>query len=333
MSKTPYVLAGKLLCALCAALISTPALAQARTTPVTIENAPTVDVDTIRNDVRVRQSGDWNIGVLGVLDVRLAQSGLVGIDPDSNTVRLDSSGGTPLSVAQAGNWNVGILGTPGVSVANMPTVKIDATTNTVKSQQSGVWTVEVEGTSSVNVANTPNVSVSNSPTVKLDATTNTVKAQQNGTWSVGISGTPDVNVVNTPTVTTQTRHNTLAPFWTTGITVSNGSVINTQLFNCAGYKEMRIVLFTNFTGTLPYNLKVRVMHVLPNGAHDWIGQFDFDGDTMPMISAPTFDGSRAGERLLAVTYPVISDEFYLQVSNFTGVDVDFSGKSTIYLVN
>lgn len=78
---------------LCVTLDATMCSAQTRTTPVEVENTPTV---------QSQQNGTWSVGITG----------------------------TP-NVAVTNTPSVSVTNTPSVSVSNSPTVKIDSVTNTI----------------------------------------------------------------------------------------------------------------------------------------------------------------------------------------------------------
>ncbi|MBI2844674.1 MAG: hypothetical protein HYX78_14870 [Armatimonadetes bacterium] len=94
-----------------------PAWAAPRSTPVQVVNL--LGIDPNSNTVKAQQLGDWNVAIAG----------------------------TP-SVAQSGAWNVGISGTPSVNIANTPTVRIDGTDNIVttstKTSRIQLWTTSQE---------------------------------------------------------------------------------------------------------------------------------------------------------------------------------------------
>ena len=87
----------------CVLSCSTMSFAQTRTTPVEVENTPTVKIDGTANTVKVDPSGNT-----------------VKIDPAYNTVQVS---GSPL---------VNVVNTPTVNVGNSPVVKMDTVQNTVK---------------------------------------------------------------------------------------------------------------------------------------------------------------------------------------------------------
>ncbi|MCE5198854.1 MAG: hypothetical protein ABFD54_00290 [Armatimonadota bacterium] len=88
---------------ICVVTCSTMSLAQTRTTPVEVKNAPSVKIDATANTVKMDPSGNS-----------------VKIDPTANTVQV------------SGTTSVNVANTPTVSVGNSPVVKIDSTQNTVK---------------------------------------------------------------------------------------------------------------------------------------------------------------------------------------------------------
>lgn len=82
---------------------SSVCIAQARKTPVEVQNSPTVKIDGTNNAVKV--------------------------DPTGNTVKIDSS----INTVKIGNTaNVSVTNTPSVQVTNTPTVAISGTSNVVK---------------------------------------------------------------------------------------------------------------------------------------------------------------------------------------------------------
>lgn len=88
---------------ICSLAFSTTAFAQTRTTPVEVENSPTVKIESTNNTVKAAQSGTWTVGVSGTPNVSVTN--------------------TP---------SVTVANTPSVSVTNTPTVGISAAANTVK---------------------------------------------------------------------------------------------------------------------------------------------------------------------------------------------------------
>ena len=87
----------------CVLSCSTMSFAQTRTTPVEVENTPTVKIDGTANTVKV--------------------------DPSGNTVKIDPTGNT---VQVSGTPSVNVVNTPTVSVGNSPVIKMDTTQNIVK---------------------------------------------------------------------------------------------------------------------------------------------------------------------------------------------------------
>ncbi|MDH7601332.1 MAG: hypothetical protein QHI38_04210 [Armatimonadota bacterium] len=73
--------------------------AATRTTPVEVNNAPTVKIDPTANTVKAEQNGPWNVELS-------ASANTVKVDPAQNTVKSE----------QSGQWAVAIQGTPSVSV-------------------------------------------------------------------------------------------------------------------------------------------------------------------------------------------------------------------------
>ncbi len=107
-----------------AVLLTTPAIAAVRSTPVEVISP--IEIAPSANTVKAQQLGLWTMTVSGTA-----------------------------AVTQSGAWNVGIIGTPNVSVSNTvganiqntPTVRIDASANTVKtptqSNSIQLWTSEL----------------------------------------------------------------------------------------------------------------------------------------------------------------------------------------------
>ena len=109
--------------AVCVSAVS----AQTRTTPVTVQNTPSVSIfnvptvkfDPTGNMVQSQQSGAWTVG----------------INPAQNTVNAVAT--------QAGTWNVGITGTPMVK-ANYSKVTLFAGYNAVLAYNERVDTLPID---------------------------------------------------------------------------------------------------------------------------------------------------------------------------------------------
>jgi len=238
--------------------------------------------------------------------VEVINKPLVGIETGNNVVQA----------VQLDPWYMNILGTPNFNVANSPTVKIDGTTNTVKAAQSGTWNVGVTGTPSVAQSGTWSVGVSSMPTVSV----NTHAVTQSGTWNVGISGTPSVSVSNTPTVKidattnavdTPTKHNSVQ-IWATNQTVPTSSDIVSPAINCAGYDELRFMLYAN---TSSVNLTAYIMFSTPSGAFLTVKQVAWSPLVVP------------------ITCPVYGDTCKIDIYNSTGSSVVIYYQSCVYMVN
>ncbi|MBN1193217.1 MAG: hypothetical protein JXA36_05975 [Coriobacteriia bacterium] len=242
--------------------------------------------------------------------VEVLNTPMVGIDPNNSTVKA----------VQADPWYMNILGTPNFNVANSPTVKIDATTNTVKAAQSGTW--------SVGVSSMPTVSV------------NTHAVTQSGAWNVGITGTPSVSIANAPSVSisntpsvsvsnsptvkidattnavdTPTKHNTVQ-LWATNQTIPNSSNTVSPSFSCAGYDELRFMLWSTSSAV---NLMVYIRFRTPLGSFLCAKQLDW--------------GQTGAGPTLPITCPVYGDTCQVEIYNGTGSTVVIYNASYVYLVN
>lgn len=89
----------------CVISLACASVAQTRTTPVEVENSPTVKIDASANLVRSEQNGEWAVEVIGTPSVNVAGMPAVDVNPHP--------------VTQGGEWNVGLVGTPPVAT---PTV-------------------------------------------------------------------------------------------------------------------------------------------------------------------------------------------------------------------
>ena len=263
------------------AIGATPLWAMARTTPVEVMNNLLVGIDAGNNIVQAVQRDPWYVGILGTPNFNVANSPTVKIDGTTNTVKAAQSGtwsvgltGTP-SVAQSGTWNVGIIGTSSVS-------------------QSGTWNIGVLGTPNVNIANTPavtiantpSVSISNSPMVKID---------------------PAVNTVDCPT-----KHN-MIQLWATNQTLTSGMNLYSPAFSCAGYREVRALLWSGSGGA---NLQAYITFQAPTGIFF-------------RIASTTW----ASGNIVTCQCPVYGDQCQIEIYNGLGFDVSIKNGSYAYLVN
>jgi hypothetical protein len=234
----------------------------------------------------------------------------------TNPVSIDSISNI-VQCVQRDPWYVNIQGTPNVNIANSPTVKIDGTTNTVKAAQSGTWNVGLTGTPSVAQSGTWNVGISGTPAVL-----------QSGAWNVGITGTPNVNIANTPsvsvsnsptvridaaanTVDTPTKHNSVQ-LWGGNRTVPTSSNILSGSIDCAGYDELRFMLYANSSSV---NLMVYIMFSTPSGTFLTVKQVAWSPLVVP------------------ITCPVYGDTCKLDIYNGSGATVTIYYQSCVYMVN
>ncbi|MBP6965103.1 MAG: hypothetical protein KBC96_11920 [Armatimonadetes bacterium] len=255
------------------AIGATPLWAVSRTTPVEVTNKPLVGIESGNNVVQAVQLDPWYMNILGTPNFNVANSPTVKIDGTTNTVRIDGTTNT-VKAAQSGTWSVGLTGTP--SVAQSGTWNVGIT---------GTPSVSVSNTPSVNIANAPSVSVSNSPTVKIDATT---------------------NAVDTPT-----KHNSVQ-IWATNQTVPTSSNIVSPAINCAGYDELRFMLYAN---TSSVNLTAYIMFSTPSGTFLTVKQVAWSPLVVP------------------ITCPVYGDTCKIDIYNSTGSSVVIYYQSCVYMVN
>lgn len=247
--------------------------------------------------------------------VEVVNKPLVGIETGNNIVQS----------VQLDPWYVNILGTPNFNVANSPTVKIDGTTNTVKSAQSGTWSVGLTGTPSVAQSGTWNVGVSSMPTVSV----NTHAVTQSGAWNVGINNTPDVNIANTPSVSVSnsptvridaaanavvaaSKHNTVQ-LSTSNVSIPASTSWNSALIDCAGYKEIRALLWSN---TLSADILVYVMVRSPSGNYMTAKVVPFQGSAVMPINCLVY-----------------GDTCKIMIWNDSSVEMTLYRDSYVYLVN
>jgi hypothetical protein len=262
------------------AIGATPLWAVSRTTPVEVMNNLLIGIDAGNNIVQAVQRDPWYVGILGTPNFNVANSPTVKIDGTTNTVKAAQSGtwsvgltGTP-SVAQSGTWNVGISGTPAVV-------------------QSGAWNVGITGTPNVNIANTPSVSISNTP-------------------SVSVSNSPTVRIdAAANTVDTPTKHNSVQ-IWATNQTIPNSSNILSPSINCAGYDELRFMLYSN---TSSVNLMIYIMFSTPSGIFMTVKQLAWSPLVVP------------------ITCPVYGDICKIDIYNSSGAPVLVYYQSCVYMVN
>lgn len=258
----------------------------------------------------------WAVG--RTTPVEVTNTPLVGID--------GSSGNNIIQCLQRDAWYVDINGTPNFNVANIPTFKIDTAANVVKATQSGTWNVGVSGIASVAQSGSWNVGVIGTSAVS-----------QSGAWSVGITGIPNVSVSNTPSVTianspsvsvsnspmvridpavntvdVPTKHN-MIQLWTSNQPVENGMTLYSSSFSCAGYREVRALLWSG------------------SGSADLRAYVTFEGPTglFFRIASVTW----ASGNMVTCQCPVFSDHCQIEIQNSTGSTVNIMNGSYVYLVN
>jgi hypothetical protein len=294
--KAIYSIATAVLCVVLAVTGTSAVWAQARTTPVEVKNQ--VGLDPANNTVKAVQSGSWTATVAGTLAATQSGEWNVGIT------------GTP-GVTQSGTWNVGITGTPAVG--------IDPANNTVKAAQSGTWNVNVANAPNVSVTNTPNVAVTNIPTVNI-----------NGTPNVAVTNTPTVNINSTNnTVKAPTQWNKIR-LWTTDQVIAHTGTIQSANLQTAGYKEIRACIGSNSSGA---SLYVYVWGKTGAGSGSWapLGKGNFAIPPANFISLGANFAPESGTCVFS--FPVVSDEMLISMSNNTGGSVTVYSTSWVYLVN
>jgi hypothetical protein len=223
---------------------------------------------------------------------------LIGIDPAANTVKAQ----------QSGLWSVGIQGTLDARLVESPTVKFDTTSNTVKAQQSGMWNVGITGT----------------PTVA-----------QSGAWNVGISGTPNVNVSNSPTVRVDAAHSSVSTptgyrmvqlFSEDRVVAANGTV-TTSFLDCAGYSEMRVVMYSNTTSV---DVDVSLWKRSPTNVYLRVGRANFGTSGQSVSNQANFTTTPT---FCMFAVPVLSDRVYISVYNGTSQSITIRSHSYVMLVD
>lgn len=260
-------------------IVATPLWAISRTTPVEVTNP--ISIDSISNIVQCVQRDAWYIDINGTPNFNVANIPTVKIDSATNVVKASQSGTWNVgisgiaAVAQSGSWNVGIIGTSSVS-------------------QSGTWNVGVLGTPNVNIANTPavtiantaSVSISNSPMVKID---------------------PSVNTVDAPT-----KHN-MIQLWASNQPVESGMTLYSSSFSCAGYREVRALLWSGSGGV---DLRAYVTFEGPTGMF------------FRLVSTTWASGN-----IVTCQCPVFGDHCQIEIYNGTGGTINIMNGSYVYLVN
>jgi len=219
-------------------------------------------------------------------------------------------------VSQYGTWNVGLTGTPNVNVGG-----------TLAATQSGTWNVGITGNPLVGQFGAWNVGITGNPGVT-----------QSGPWNVGISNTPNVAVTNTPTVNISSTNNTVkAPtqwnkirLWTTDQVIANTGTIQSANLTTAGYKEIRACIGSNSSGA---SLYVYVWGKSGAGSGSWVplGKGNFAIPPANFISLGANFAPESGTCVFS--FPVVSDEMLISMSNNTGGSVTVYSTSWVYLVN
>jgi hypothetical protein len=187
-----------------------------------------------------------------------------------------------------------------VTVNNTPTVTV---TNTPNVAVTNTPSVTVTGTPNVAVTNTPNVAVTNSPTVKIDSVNNVVQ--------------------------TVTKNNIIQLFGTDR-SLPNGTSTNSQPFDCTGYKEIRVVLFSNSSSA---NLNAWAgFGTSFNGSYKFLGIANFSTPAITVANQGNFV-ALAPNTSCYFSHPVISNSACVYISNNSGGTVTLSKESWVYLVN
>ena len=150
-------------------------------------------------------------------------------------------------------------------------------------------------------------------TVKIDSAANTVK----------IDGAAN-------NVATATQHQSVQ-LWSTNQIVASGGFVHSAYVNCAGYKELRVVIGSNM---LAYNASLwAIIEMHPGtsgGGYAAAGTVNFGApahllsDQANMTLTPGF---------CIFTIPVLSDTMHFLLHNDTGSSVTLYNWSYAYLVN
>ncbi len=246
----------------------------------------------------------WAVG--RTTPVEVLNTPLVGIDPNSSTVKA----------VQTEPWYVEFLSTPNFNVANSPTVKIDGTTNTVKATQSGTWNVGVSTMPTVNV-NTHAVTQSGTWNVGIN---NTPSVAQSGTWNVGISST--ANTVKAPPQTQMIQ------LWTEGHDLAPGAHLYSQHINTAGYRKMHVVLVGNMVGETS---RAALLAEMGDGTVTELGKARWLSPTPGFVQGGDFV---VRAPYLIFSCDVIYDLYEIRVDNdHSNVTITIFGNSYVYLTN
>jgi len=165
----------------------------------------------------------------------------------------------------------------------------------------------------------PGLSDTRSTPVSIVPTGNTVQVGNS------ISINPAGNTVSNPT------YHSMIQLCTTDHTIANNSASGFGIINCAGYKEIRIIVSLAAVPVDPAQVQVAVAYYGFGGAPMSLGKANWAATGRPISEQANFTMQPT---LCAFTVPVMFDSFFVQVWNSSGAPVTVKADtSVIYLVN